>query len=62
MIDAEKRKKYIKAVAWFSVLWGIKEFILEPAISRSNNGRKQDTKPITARRKPSQSQAGSGRK
>jgi hypothetical protein len=62
MIGAEKRKKYIKAVAWFSVLWGLKEFILEPAISRSNNGRKQDAKSIKPGRKPSQSQASSGRK
>jgi len=31
----EKRgRKYIKAIVWFSALWGVKEFILEPLISK----------------------------
>ncbi len=36
----ERAKKYIASVIWFSALWGIKEFILQPIIHKTKHGQK----------------------
>lgn len=36
-----KVDKYINSVAYFSILWGIKEFILEPIISKLKDDNKK---------------------
>ncbi len=46
-----KGKKYINSILWFSALWAIKEFVLEPMISKSkkqeqNNDRAETYKQI----------------
>ena len=57
----ERVKKYVKAIAWFSVLWGIKEFFLEPMVNNSKDRGKQNAKYTTTKEKLSGRQRNQGR-
>ncbi len=45
----ERSRKYLNAIAWFSALWGIKEFIIEPIITKSKKGKRNDSKQISTK-------------
>lgn len=47
----DRTKRYFKAIAWFSALWGIKEFILEPLVKKAKDDKKQHTKYKQAKAK-----------
>ena len=36
-----RAKRYIKAITWFSALWGIKEFILEPVVGQTRDKKQE---------------------
>jgi len=44
-----RTKKYLESIFYFSILWGIKEFVIVPVVERIQNKRK--TKEITDDRK-----------
>ena len=49
-------KKYLESIAWFTALWGIKEFILEPLYKKS----KYESKENKIKRKPIKIQQSKG--
>jgi hypothetical protein len=32
-MENKKAKRYLSSIAWFTVLWGIKEFVLIPSLN-----------------------------
>jgi hypothetical protein len=44
-MSESRAKKYLKSIAWFSALWGIKEFILEPLINEAKHEKQKTNKP-----------------
>jgi hypothetical protein len=37
----KRTKKYLNSVMYFSILWGIKEFVLEPIISQLKDDKRK---------------------
>ena len=37
----KRSSKYFDSLIWFSALWAIKEFILEPIIHKAKDGQKK---------------------
>ena len=47
-MPSKRTKKYLNSVMYFSILWGIKEFVLEPIISKLKDDKdKQKLNKLT---------------
>ena len=45
-MNKSKGRRYLSSIAWFTVLWGVKEFVLEPIINQLQNEDKRTKQRI----------------